>query len=93
MGARRSSVSHALPATQNAEFVCLVRAADGKRKIAAAVRGKGGGGVLAGGRDTRRPRFPLPQVTAKEHARFVESYGTILRAHMDGLKKKEKKKR
>jgi len=33
------------------------------------------------------------QVSAKDHARFIESYGTILKAHMDGLKKKEKAKK
>ena len=46
----------------------MVRAADAKRKIAAAV-------------------------PAKDAARFLESYGTILKAHMDGLKKKEKAKK
>jgi signal recognition particle subunit SRP14 len=46
----------------------LVRAADAKRKISAAV-------------------------PAKDAARFLESYGTILKAHMDGLKKKEKAKK
>jgi hypothetical protein len=35
----------------------------------------------------------LFQVSAKGHARFIESYGTILKAHMDGLKKKEKAKK
>ena len=41
------------------------------------------------------PPFPFsfPQVSAKDHARFIESYGTILKAHMDGLKKKEKVKK
>lgn len=29
-------------------------------------------------------------VAAKDAPRFVESYGTILKAHVDGLKKKEK---
>jgi len=33
------------------------------------------------------------QVSAREHSRFIESYGTILKAHMDGLKKKEKGKK
>jgi hypothetical protein len=54
--------------SQSAEFVCLVRASDGKVKISTTV-------------------------AAKDHARFVESYGTILRAQMDGLKKKAKKKK
>ena len=53
---------------QSADYVCLVRAAAAKRKIAAAV-------------------------PAKDAARFLESYGTILKAHMDGLKKKEKAKK
>lgn len=30
-------------------------------------------------------------VSAKDHGRFAESYGTILRAQMDGLKKKAKR--
>ncbi|KAK9810011.1 hypothetical protein WJX72_003315 [[Myrmecia] bisecta] len=29
-------------------------------------------------------------ITAKEHLRFQESYNTILKAHMDALKKREK---
>jgi hypothetical protein len=33
------------------------------------------------------------KVSAKDHARFAESYGTLLKAHMDGLKKKAKKKK
>ena len=37
------------------------------------------------------PPPPPPKVVAKDHARFIESYGTILKAHMD-LKKKEKGK-
>jgi hypothetical protein len=31
------------------------------------------------------------QLTAKDHLRFQTSYGTVLKAHMDSLKKKEKK--
>lgn len=31
-------------------------------------------------------------VTAKDQPRFQESYNTILKAHMDALKKREKKK-
>ncbi|KAK9908809.1 hypothetical protein WJX75_003183 [Coccomyxa subellipsoidea] len=50
-----------------AEYVCLVRATDGKRKISTTLN-------------------------AKEYARFQESYGTILKAHMDALKKREKTK-
>lgn len=51
----------------NAEFHCLIRATDGKRKISTVV-------------------------AAKDHVRFQDSYNTILKAHMDALKKREKKK-
>ncbi|CAL8460539.1 g68 [Coccomyxa elongata] len=50
-----------------AEYVCLVRATDGKRKISTTLN-------------------------TKEYVRFQESYGTILKAHMDALKKREKSK-
>ena len=33
----------------------------------------------------------LAQVSAKDHIRFQMSYATVLKAHMDALKKKEKK--
>ena len=59
---------HTTPTPQSADYVCLVRAADAKRKIATSV-------------------------TAKDAPRFVESYGTILKAHVDGLKKREKAKK
>lgn len=60
-----SPLSPPLFPKQTADYVCLVRAADGKRKI-------------------------TTTVAAKDAPRFVESYGTILKAHVDGLKKKEK---
>eukprot|EP00884_Botryococcus_braunii_P009727 jgi/Botrbrau1/18756/Bobra.0386s0079.1 len=50
-----------------AEYKCLVRASDGKKKISTAV----------------------PE---KEQFRFQDSLLTILKAHLDGLKKKEKAK-
>ena len=65
---RRHALTPPPPSPQAAPYVCLVRAADSRRKIATAV-------------------------PAKDAARFVESYGTILKAHMDGLKKKEKAKK
>ena len=49
------------------EYVCLVRATDGKKKASTAVH-------------------------AKDYFKFQASYSTILKAHMDGLKKKEKVK-
>ena len=30
------------------------------------------------------------KVSTKDYPRFVESYGTILKAHMDGLRKRER---
>ena len=30
------------------------------------------------------------KVSAKDYPRFIESYGTILKAHMDGLRKRER---
>lgn len=49
------------------EYKCLIRATDGKRKIATAV-------------------------SASEYLKFQASYGLILRAQMDALKKREKLK-
>lgn len=34
--------------------------------------------------------FTVLQLTAKNHLRFQTSYATVLKAHMDSLKKKEK---
>jgi len=90
-----------LPFIKADPYICLVRASDGKAKISTTVRKKRrrGGGVQ---RTTAVPShshplspslFSLLQVSAKDHARFIESYGTILKAHMDGLKKKEKAKK
>ncbi|CAL5222481.1 g4853 [Coccomyxa viridis] len=52
---------------EEAQYVCLVRATDGNKKISTTV-------------------------TAKDYSRFQESYATILKAHMDALKRKEKTK-
>lgn len=49
------------------EYVCLIRATDGKRKISTSV-------------------------SASEYLKFQASYGLILRAQMDALKKREKVK-
>ncbi|KAL3132715.1 RNA-binding signal recognition particle subunit srp14 [Trebouxia sp. C0010 RCD-2024] len=51
-----------------AEYTCLVRATDGKKKIAT-------------------------EIGVKEQGRFQTSYATILKAHMDALKRKERTKR
>ncbi|DBA65899.1 hypothetical protein WJX79_001045 [Trebouxia sp. C0005] len=51
-----------------AEYRCLVRASDGKKKI-------------------------TTEISPKEQGRFQMSYATILRAHMDALKKREKSKK
>eukprot|EP00850_Spirogloea_muscicola_P023501 SM000362S13788 [mRNA] locus=s362:34319:35491:+ [translate_table: standard] len=37
------------------------------------------------------PASPASQISAKEQARFQAAYATVLRAHMDALKKREKK--
>lgn len=52
---------------QTADYVCLIRATDGKRKISTAV-------------------------SPSEYLKFQASYGLILRAQMDALKKREKVK-
>lgn len=49
------------------EYLCLIRATDGKRKISTTLPGKDCG-------------------------KFQSSYSTILKAHMDSLKKREKTK-
>jgi signal recognition particle subunit SRP14 len=49
------------------DYVCLVRATNGKTKISAAVG-------------------------AKDHMRFLATYNTLMKAHMDSLKKKDKKR-
>eukprot|EP00891_Asterochloris_glomerata_P001616 jgi/Astpho2/1616/e_gw1.00028.79.1_t len=49
-----------------AEYRCLVRASDDKRKI-------------------------TTEISSKEQLKFQESYSTILRAHMNGLKRRDKK--
>jgi hypothetical protein len=35
--------------------------------------------------------YVLMQLSAKDHQRFQTSYATVLKAHMDALKKREKK--
>lgn len=52
----------------DAEYKCLIRATDGKKKI-------------------------TTEIGSKEQGRFQNSYSTILRAHMDALKKREKSKK
>eukprot|EP00959_Pyramimonas_sp_CCMP1952_P193890 4054510-Pyramimonas_sp.AAC.1 len=49
------------------DYLCLVRATDGKKKISATVG-------------------------AKDHMRFQAAYATLMKAHMDSLKKKDKKR-
>ncbi|GAQ88874.1 signal recognition particle 14kDa family protein [Klebsormidium nitens] len=53
-------------APAEADYKCLIRATDGKKKISTAV-------------------------SVKEVARFQTAYATVLKAHMDALKKKEKR--
>jgi signal recognition particle subunit SRP14 len=68
MKSRRSKQMKETEADVSAEeYVCLVRASDGKKKASTAVH-------------------------AKDYFKFQGSYSTILKAHMDGLKKKEKVK-
>lgn len=98
---RRSTASHppTLPPSLRPPSVC---AWCGRRTASARSRPRcvwRESGVVVAGRlgVARRPSveaaLSLVQVTAKEHARFTESYGTILKAHMDGLKRREKKKK
>lgn len=53
-------------ASSTAEYCCLVRATDGKRKISTTV-------------------------STVDYAKFQASYSLILKAHMDALKKRQKK--
>lgn len=38
-----------------------------------------------------RVRYFFWQLSAKDHQRFQAAYATVLKAHMDALKKREKK--
>lgn len=54
-------------AAAGAEYKCLVRATDGKKKFSAVLQGK-------------------------ELLKFKDSYDTIMKAHMDALKKRERRR-
>lgn len=75
------------PATKeektNEEPSCLVRATDGKVKFSTTVRF-----VM----EVSRSELPT-QVKAKDTVRFHLALTTIMKAHMDSLKKREKSKR
>ncbi|KAK1271962.1 Signal recognition particle 14 kDa protein [Acorus gramineus] len=73
------------------EYRCLVRATDGKKKISTAVESM----------ETRQILICLVylilrceisgQLSTKEHQKFQASYATLLKAHMDSLKKRDRK--
>ena len=73
-----------------AEDNCLIRAYSGinskKRKISTTVR------ILAIRIGATNP-VCIPQISAKNAAKFQTSYGNILKVHLDGLKKRERKKK
>ncbi len=64
-----------------------MRASDDKRKITTEVRATSKAILGA-------PALQLQshmQISSKEQLKFQESYSTILRAHMNGLKRRDKK--
>lgn len=64
-----------------------MRASDDKRKITTEVRATSKAILGA-------PALQLKshmQISSKEQLKFQESYSTILRAHMNGLKRRDKK--
>ncbi|THU48672.1 hypothetical protein C4D60_Mb06t01460 [Musa balbisiana] len=81
-------------AGETIEYRCLVRATDGKKTISTSVKRTFQGSDLMWQEGEKKKRGcgrVLTQLSARDYQKFQASYATVLKAHMNALKKRERK--